>query len=375
VTVLASAGIVFAAMFYTSVFYQALVDGDMDGMAGFARIVIPDTFFYKTVSEGESAIAVLALSRIKNAVGPGIMWYVAGYNWYSIVAINGVLIFLSLLYLSRIKQYYGLQLSTTVAMVLYIGLAPIFVYYSIGAIKELPTLFGLLGFFYHYLKNQRKRWLIYVLMLIFFRYQIVFPIVTFITLDKVSRKPLKASILIMLAIACIYPYIRSMNVFGSEATELFREDRLGTSGAFIEHVRETIPVLSVFAVMIRVGQSMFEPLLTFYANPTFLEHGDLSVYLLLNVLQNLTLAPYWIFVAIAVTRKAMSRKPGPRDIERLYALMVLFVVPIGGFSFIHQRYLFPITGILLIAGMMALKARKPFRPFRRALMIGRSAEA
>lgn len=364
VAALASAGVVLAALLYTFIFHQALIEEDMHGMTGFARVVIPDTFLYKTSLErvigGEIPIEWLVFT-LKNGIGPAFMWYLAENNWYSIAAINGLLIFISLLYFSRISRHYKIEFSATTTMAIYIGLAPILIYYSIGSLKELPTLLGFLGFLYHYLKNQTHKWLFYVFLLIFFRYQIIVPIAAFVTFDKVFKNPLKVSVFTMLAVACLYPYINSLSIFTSEATAIFREDQASSVGAYIEGIRETMPVLSALAVLFRVIQSMFEPILTFIANPTFYENESISVYLIVNFIQNVTLAPYWMLAVVAVIRESLTHKTDCRDIKRLYALIVLFVVSIGGFSFIHHRYLFPISGFVLIAGLIELSRRRAFR--------------
>ena len=352
-----SLGIKLATQFYTYVIYKALIAENMHGMTGLARGAIPDTFLYKNILEKIliDELSISSLLMFSNYIGPVFMWYLAGANWYLVAAINGLVIFVALHYLYQIFKFYDLKVSNTTIISVYVGVLPIIVYYSIGALKELPGLLGILGFLYHYLKQQKKYWIFYVFILIFFRQQLVIPIALFIILDKATINQFKASTLTILILAGGYPFLYQIDILASNATELFREDQTTSVGAYIEEIRSTIPIISMVAVLLRILQAIFEPILTFIKNPTFYEYDDLSVYLLLNFIQNIVLAPFWIMAIIGILRRTFRRKKKNRDTGRLYALMVLYVGFVGGFSFISHRYLFPIIGIVLIAGLLEQK--------------------
>ena len=352
-----SIGIALTTQLYTYIVYQALIEQNMHGATGLARAVIPDTFLYKNILEkvlvGEMSIGELLV--FSNYIGPVFMWYLAGDNWYSIAAVNGFVIFVALLYLFKFCRFYNLKLLKTMIILTYIGISPIIIYYSTGALKELPCLLGILGFLYHYLNEQKKSWIFYAFILIFFRLQLVVPIALFIIFDRVVKNQLKASILTILIAAALYPFIEQFSMLAANTTELFREDQTSTVGSYIEEIRRTIPIVSMFAVLLRIIQVIFEPFLKFIKNPTFYEYDDLSVYLLSNFIQNLVLAPFWILAIIGIIRRTFTRKKETRDIERVYSFMVLFVGFVAGFSFISHRYLFPIIGIVLIAGLLEHK--------------------
>ena len=361
IALIASAAIVLAAILYTKIFYEALISEDWYSVDGFRRIVIPDTFLYKNLLESEASIYLIAFSGIKNSIGPSLIWFLAGMNWYVVVLINAVFVYISLKYLVQIGSYFYLHIHPIFIFIILLGVMPTAIYYSIGSLKELPMICGFTGFFYHYLKRQKVLWVTFFLLLVFFRYQIFIPLIIFVVLGKYSRRPLRVSIFLVIFISSIYPYIRSLNIFSLDSILLYREDSLDTSGALIELIRDEIPGLSSIAILVRVIQSVFEPILIFIKNPTIFEDGGLSIYTASGLPEALVMAPFWILAGIGIMREIVACKEGSRDIQKMYALIVLFAIPVGGFSFIHHRYLFPITGIVMMAGLVTARDMKNVR--------------
>ena len=352
ISILASSLILFATLKYTSIFYEALISSDMHGAPGFKRIAIPDTFLYLELFKKFffQSDAIFIESNVKNSQGPIILWYLSNGNWYVIAAINSFLIFMSMIYAFRILQHFEIKLSKLSLTFIYIGMIPIFVYYSVGALKEIPGLLGFLGFFYYYLKKQRLGWILFTLILIYFSYQLIFPITAFVLIDSIFRNPLKVSVACLIIIASLYPFISMVDIFFNNATEIFRADQAYSVGALIEKVRNSVPFVSTLAVLIRVFQSVFEPILTLIQNPTFYEGNGFSIYLCYNFLQNLVLLPYWILTFIGIIRSIFRRKQINHDINRIYAFLAWYLITVGGFSYISHRYLFPILGLILIVG-------------------------
>ena len=361
IALIASAAIVLAAILYTKIFYEALISEDWYSVDGFRRIVIPDTFLYKNLLESEASIYLIAFSGIKNSIGPSLIWFLAGMNWYVVVLINAVFVYISLKYLVQIGSYFYLHIHPIFIFIILLGVMPTAIYYSIGSLKELPMICSFTGFFYHYLKRQKVLWVTFFLLLVFFRYQIFIPLIIFVVLSKYSRRPLRDSIFLVIFISSIYPYIRSLNIFSLDSILLYREDSLDTSGALIELIRDEIPGLSSIAILVRVIQSVFEPILIFIKNPTIFEDGGLSIYTASGLPEALVMAPFWILAGIGIMREVVACKEGSRDIQKMYALIVLFAIPVGGFSFIHHRYLFPITGIVMMAGLVTARDMKNVR--------------
>ena len=361
IALIASAAIVLAAILYTKIFYEALISEDWYSVDGFRRIVIPDTFLYKNLLESEVSIYLIAFSGIKNSIGPSLIWFLAGMNWYVVVLINALFVYISLKYLVQIGSYFYLHIHPIFIFIILLGVMPTAIYYSIGSLKELPMICSFTGFFYHYLKRQKVLWVTFFLLLVFFRYQIFIPLIIFVVLSKYSRRPLRDSIFLVIFISSIYPYIRSLNIFSLDSILLYREDSLDTSGALIELIRDEIPGLSSIAILVRVIQSVFEPILIFIKNPTIFEDGGLSIYTASGLPEALVMAPFWILAGIGIMREIVACKEGSRDIQKMYALIVLFAIPVGGFSFIHHRYLFPITGIVMMAGLVTARDMKNVR--------------
>ena len=361
IALIASAAIVLAAILYTKIFYEALISEDWYSVDGFRRIVIPDTFLYKNLLESEASIYLIAFSGIKNSIGPSLIWFLAGMNWYVVVLINALFVYISLKYLVQIGSYFYLHIHPIFIFIILLGVMPTAIYYSIGSLKELPMICSFTGFFYHYLKRQKVLWVTFFLLLVFFRYQIFIPLIIFVVLSKYSRRPLRDSIFLVIFISSIYPYIRSLNIFSLDSILLYREDSLDTSGALIELIRDEIPGLSSIAILVRVIQSVFEPILIFIKNPTIFEDGGLSIYTASGLPEALVMAPFWILAGIGIMREVVACKEGSRDIQKMYALIVLFAIPVGGFSFIHHRYLFPITGIVMMAGLVTARDMKNVR--------------
>ncbi len=60
--------------------------------------------------------------------------------------------------------------------------------------------------------------------------------------------------------------------------------------------------------------------------------------------------PFWWQTATACYRITFATSPTPRDFASLYSFILIFVILVGGFSFVHHRYLFPITALVMIGG-------------------------
>ena len=110
IVLIASAAIVLAAILYTKIFYEALISEDWYSVDGFRRIVIPDTFLYKSLLESEASIYLIAFAGIKNSIGPSLIWFLAGMNWYLVVLINALFVYISLKYLVQINSYFYLHI-------------------------------------------------------------------------------------------------------------------------------------------------------------------------------------------------------------------------------------------------------------------------
>lgn len=338
-------------------FSEALNNNEWESVNGFTRIVIPDTFLYKEVLDFSDPLTSVVLAGVKNTVGPSLIWYVTNGKWISVLAINAVLLFLTVLYLARLARLMRIARHGAWALMAIVALLPATIYHSVGALKEIPTLLFLTGFFYHYLKGDRTKWVLFSLACILFRYQLAFLLFAFLVVDRFQRKALLYAFFMLIVLSALYPYI-GLGVFSAGSTESFRDlyGADGSLGGIVESARERIPVLSVFAILFRIIQSIFEPLLTFIRNPSFYENGDISVIRIVYVFSALPMLRYWLLFLKRMVSMLVNPDDTDRNVIRLYTFCLVFIVPIGGFSFIHHRYLYPMTALVLVAAAIRLKS-------------------
>lgn len=348
---------------YYVYFSEPLNDGVWQNIDGFTRIVIPDTFLYKNIIDFSNPIGSIVLSTVKNTIGPSLIWFVVNGEWILVSVVNSVFLFAALLYLARIARLLGIPQRHALALMSIIALLPATVYYSVGALKEIPSLLFLTGFFYHYLKRDRARWLLYALLCVLFRYQLVFPLIFFLVADRFHRRALIFAFSVLIVLSAIYPYIISWNVFSLDAVKSYRElyGEDDSLGGFLESVRNNIPGLSVIAVLVRVIQSLFEPLLAFLKNPSFYEDGDLSVLGVVYFSSAIILFRYWLLFFRRMVLLLINRAHTHRNIIRLYMFCLVFILPIAGFSFIHHRYIYPLTALVMVASAIRLKPKALLR--------------
>jgi hypothetical protein len=338
------------AMAYTAFFHDALVNGDWMEVDGFSRIVIPDTFAYRSLLGEDFSLLGFAVAGVKNAIGPALLWKVAQSDWYDVAALNSLLLLATMLYTVRLCEHFRIPSKRARTIVLLLGLMPVMAYYSVGALKELPNIAAMTAFYYHFIKRQTWRWLLMAFVLFLFRYQTIVVLGMFFLVDRYAGNPLRTAVIAMVVVSMAYPLFANFNILSSESTAVFREGSESSSGAAIESVRDKVLVASAAAVAIRLAQSVLEPLVTFATTLSLFEEGSFSVLAFAYVSSLLLALPFWGRTLVRSYRLFFVRRPASRNLISLYALIVLFVVPVGGFSFIHHRYLFPVTALVLIAG-------------------------
>lgn len=341
---------------YLSYFHADLLEGEWMDVRGFTRIVIPDTFVYAGLIDEEFSPLGFAVAGVKNALVPALMWWATDSSWYAVTLINSLCLLWSLIYVAKLCERFNLRGQRARFIVLTVGLMPVMTYYSTGALKEIPSLLAVTGFFFHYLAGNTRRWMAFAVALFLFRYQMAVIVTAFIVINRYCERPVRVSVLLVLAASAAYPIISSLAVFSSETTALFREEAAG-SGSAIEAMRDNVPILAAVAVLIRVGQTVLEPLVTLAGMGSFSEGESVSILAVVYSLSLLPVLPSW-WRATGRVRRYFRRKLR-RDWAALFSLLVLFVVPVGGFSFVHHRYLFPVTALVLIAGVRPRRRRRP----------------
>ncbi len=344
---------------YYNYFSIYLEQDQFTNILGFTRIVIPDTFIYKSVLDDTSNIfQSILISSVKNTIGPSLIWALVLKNWTIVILFNTIILLISINRLIKISKVLNLKYSYE-NIVLIIFFLPITLYFTIGSLKEIPCFFGLISFFYFYISDQKFKIILYFFFLFIFRYQLAFPLIFFIFFDRYKMNILFLSTIFLIAIMIFYP-IFSFNILASDATAIFREgsETSGKLGTIVENIRSNIPFLSFFAIIFRCIQTIYEPLFTFFKIFTFFEDGDLNIFSLFQFISTLILFPFWYIFFKRLIKILKNKYIYERNIVRLYSFCLLFIIPTAGFSFIQTRYLYPIIGLLILATLNPFKQIK-----------------
>lgn len=355
--VVALIAVLVSAACYVWYFEFALLNDQWQEVKGFTRILIPDVFLYISLTDSmdELNIFQLAVAGVKNALGPVVLWNLAGRNWYGMLLVNMLFIVGSVVYTMKLARFYVVDIANTAKVALTLILLPVMIYYCIGPAKELPTLFALTGFFYHFIKRDLIRWLLMAMAMVLFRYQLLAVLLPFIFLARFTKNPLRRAVQLMMIAAMAYPLIAQVGIISPEETAKFRDGAEGQSGALIESIRDSVPIVSALATGIRIAQSVLEPAVNVFKSDGLYEGKSISVINIIYLLSLVPLLPYWYRAFFWIVELYKVKRPLSRNVMSLYAFLVLFVVPVGGFSFVHHRYLFPITALVLLAGYESVR--------------------
>lgn len=338
-------------LIYIRIFERTLLDGDISGSNGFVGLFITDTLRYlDLVAADEWSIFTFAVAGVKNAIIPLLMWDAVQGNWYLMAVFNSMMALATTIYLSKLCWHFHLARSKAIYSVALLGLLPAVLYFSVGSLKELPTLLALTGFLFHYLKRDQILWMLWAVLLVALRYQLVVVLPVFVLVARFAASPLRLSAIILLFFSMAYPIFASINVLSAESTEFFRSeaDTESSAGAQLESIRSSVPVVSAAAIAIRTAQSVLDPLLTFAAGPYLFYDGSISIEGFAYLSTLLLTLPAWYRTAQHIVKAI--RFGASRDSQLLYALILLYAIPVGGFSFVQGRYLFPLTALVIVGG-------------------------
>ena len=345
-----------ATLIYVRLFEKMLLNGDIYGTGSIASPFVPDTLVYLDLASVDDwDIFTFAIAGVKNAIAPALLWGAAGGDWYWMAAINALVLFIGLIYLAKLCQHFKVSKNRASAAILLVGFLPAIWFFSIGSLKELPTMTALTGFLYHYLKRQSVSCLLMGILLVSMRYQLVGILPLFVIIASYSKRPLRTAVICLVIVSAMFPLFTSLGVLSLDASADFRE-AAGTEsslGASMEAVRDEVPILSVAVIAARVVLSVLEPLMIFVAGPYLLDDGRVSIQAFAYLSTLLLTLPAWYRTARSIVRG--WRAALPLDLQSLYALILLYGVPVGGFSFIHGRYMFPLTGLVVLGAIFQVR--------------------
>ncbi len=265
---------------YVSVFHTYLVNDEWEDILGMTRVVIPDTFLYAAIVDPNDIYTSIIVSGVKNALGPSLLWYLVGFDWYIMSLLNALFIYLIILYFEKLARIYHLSKAASRWSVLLLVFLPATLYYSVGALKELPMILLLLMTVYYYVSKSYAHAITAALLLVLFRYQLIV-ILTFVALLGAFRRDVSRRALVgVLLVAAIYPALTDLQIISQAATESYRElyGNEKSAGAMVENIRDNVYAASLVAVIFRTVQSFSDPIITFVVRGSFYEGDSVSVF-------------------------------------------------------------------------------------------------
>ena len=333
------------------VFGAALDEESWEHVFGYTRIIIPDTFLYLNIAKAESAAEFLLLANVKNSIGPALVWLIFQENWYLVSIFNAICFLFVLIYTRKLvvlldpsqeSKCYSISLILTFVCM----------YYSVGSLKEIPTLLGFTAFVYYFLTKQKTKALLWFLFLTLFRFQFSYIIIPVYFVSKIRRNPLRLTLIGLLIVGLLFPLISVLDVFSPDAIEGFRTDagqNEDALGAQIEFGRSHVIGLSLFAIIIRMLQSILEPLINFLKTLSFYEDGSLALFQVHSALVLLLMLRAWALVLFKRFRLMLDSGGCYANFGVFYSFLALAIFAIGGTELISHRFLVPVYGLLLVA--------------------------
>ena len=328
---------------YTFYFIAELKEQKWDHVNNFSRIIIPDTFAYQNVINYSEIIQSIIFSSIKNTIGPSLLWIITFENWNLVTLLNSILMLITSIYIVKLCKLINIEQKKIIILVSIYMILPINLFHSIGALKEIPTSLFITGFIFYYLQKKYFYSLMFMTLAIIFRYQLSIVFALFIIISK-FKKPFILTILFLFILSAVYPFFES-KLISSTATELYRE-RFGSVlgiGQYVEMVRNNLYVLSTPAILIRVFQTIYEPIINFLSTFSLYENEELNVTKTMYLFSNIILVWWWMKSIINIIFKIENHL-----ISLIASLYFTYLIFVGGYSFIHHRYISGIMPIMLI---------------------------
>lgn len=340
------------SIIYAYAFMSLLEIGETEGY-GFKGIIQSDTILFRNIFQN-SGILIYLSANVKNVVLPSLLWMLLDGNWYLASLFNICLLSFTALYLNRIADHIGISINNKVLFL--IILLPETFIYTIGILKEIPTLFVFCALSLYYLK---KRWFLfslYLLLLILLRYQFSIAIILFLFGNIVFKeKNIRFLVLFFILLSSLYPLLsKTVPALGSDDALLYRELGPGLGvGSVVETIQSNWYGLSTLATMVRLFQMIVQP----WPALNIYDGSDVNVMALLYSISACILLPVWFkyfrFVVHAF-RNPNSLKQGEGVI---LCMSFTFIIMVSLNSFVHHRYLYPGLGLILLVAFIPITPR------------------
>ena len=332
--------------------FIGLFETGKSGDSGITGTLIPDKFLYRYYFENPDYSTLLG-PGIKNSIAPALLWKILDGNWYLASIFNVGMLFFSVLFINKIGNHIGIPISNK--LLFFLVLLPETFIYTVGVLKEIPTLFLFSALSFYFLK---KRWFPFffcLVLLALFRYQFFMVIALFLVGHVFFQKRnIRFLVLIFVILSSLYPLLAQLET-GLSVQEgiLYKVDKPGTGvGALIQSVQTEWYGLSTLATMVKIFQ-----ILVPWPFPRFPEGSDVDVLTLVWSISSLMLIPVWIkyfrFLFYAL-RYPNSIK---QDEGIILSVSFVFIMMIGLSGFIQHRYLYPALGLILLVAYIPIASR------------------
>ncbi|WP_026839817.1 hypothetical protein [Citrifermentans bremense] len=328
---------------YTRCFISLLEVGETVGF-GFQGIVQSDTILFKNIFSNSQILIYLA-ANVKNVVLPALLWMLFDGNWYFATLFNISLLLLTGIYLYKISIHLNIIVNDKILFL--ILLLPETFIYTIGVLKEIPTLFVFSALAYHFLKKSWYIFTFYFLLLVLLRYQFSIAITLFMVGNfSFKEKNIRFLVLLFLMLSSMYPFlIENVPGLGSDDALLFREIGPGLGvGSIVESIQSKWYGISALATFVRLFQMIVQP----WPVINVFDGSYLNIMALLYSISACILFPVWfryfrfLFHAFRYPHLIQS------DQNAILCLSFAFIMMVGLNSFVHHRYLYPGFGLITL---------------------------
>lgn len=309
----------------------------------FSRIIIPDTFIYK--SYGESQNTIITTLDIKNYIGPAFLAYVMKDIPYGDIIIN--ILFIGIVGIYFIKILKLLNINSTLPLLI-LFLNPESIYYSQGFLKEIPSLLFVTMFAYYFLKKKYVYLVPIILAAGIFRYQIGLILILILCMEIFPKYKFKILHLFLFLLFALLPVVYIYLV----PAELYYLYSAGSEipplgiGSIIFSSLQNIPLFGYVGIPIRILQNLFEP---FPRVPLFYGgEGIINLYFVTMLISLFIMVFFYIiffkssfFFILGKYRNKMSE-----PLYRLLFIILIFAILASINSFVHHRYMYPIVPLM-----------------------------
>lgn len=346
--------IIFASI-YVFIFSGLLKAGETEGF-GFHGIIQSDTILFREIYQNSLFIAYID-ANVKNTIIPSLLWALFAGDWYLATLFNISLLFFTSIYFKRISNHFDIDLSNK--FIFFIVFLPETFIYTVGILKEIPSLLFFTASAFYYLKG---RWLFFtasLLLLLLFRYQfgVCFGLFLFARMFF-GRHNIKFYVALFFLLSSLYPLlIIIVPGLGYDNALIYTEMRNGLGiGSIVESIQFNFYVLSSFATLVKFFQMIIEP----WPTPPIFSEPQINVIALLYSISTFFLLPIWYKYFRFLFHALRNPRFYSRDILAMLCLSFSFLIIVSLNGFIHHRYLFPGIALILLIAYIPIKPRVNF---------------